>query len=459
MIGEALYQSILDDPDDDGVRLVYADWLDENGDPERAEFIRVQCELERLCGEWQAWVPAWAVIDPHGHQLAVRSEELLKKHGASWQPAGVPVAPLHAFRRGFVESIAVRVSQFIDQGADLARLTPYRSVTFTDWEPRRRGFAEGLPALASSRHLARIRELRLNPPQSPPRDGALLRLLLQSAHLTGLRRLFLPGAGAGIDFSLLLSGCASLGGLRTLDLAYCQLGPGGLDVLCASGRFPRLEVLNLSNNPLGGGGVRTLAFSPLFARLRRLNLRETQPGVEGLQTLAASLENAGLFYLNLDYHGGTFGDEGAIALAFSRPRNLQRLSLAENEIGPAGLRALLRSPVMEHLAHLDLKYNPLGDDGAKVLAESESVENLVILDLHGCGIGNTGIEAIAGSGHLAKLRHLTLMENPIGSEGAHHLARSPYLQHIEQLAVPHVDPTTTAPRALKERFGDAVVFV
>jgi uncharacterized protein (TIGR02996 family) len=34
-------------PDDDAPRLIYADWLDEHGQPERAEFIRVQCELAR----------------------------------------------------------------------------------------------------------------------------------------------------------------------------------------------------------------------------------------------------------------------------------------------------------------------------------------------------------------------------------------------------------------------------
>jgi uncharacterized protein (TIGR02996 family) len=34
-------------PDDDAPRLIYADWLDEHDQPERAEFIRVQCELAR----------------------------------------------------------------------------------------------------------------------------------------------------------------------------------------------------------------------------------------------------------------------------------------------------------------------------------------------------------------------------------------------------------------------------
>jgi uncharacterized protein (TIGR02996 family) len=36
---------ICENPDDDTVRLVYADWLDENGDPDRAAFIRVQVQI------------------------------------------------------------------------------------------------------------------------------------------------------------------------------------------------------------------------------------------------------------------------------------------------------------------------------------------------------------------------------------------------------------------------------
>ena len=44
----AFLQVICGDPDADGPRLLYADYLDEKGDPPsvaRAEFIRVQCAL------------------------------------------------------------------------------------------------------------------------------------------------------------------------------------------------------------------------------------------------------------------------------------------------------------------------------------------------------------------------------------------------------------------------------
>src|SRR5215468_4094431 len=42
----ALWSAILANPLDDTPRLVYADWLQEHGEEERAEFIRVQIELE-----------------------------------------------------------------------------------------------------------------------------------------------------------------------------------------------------------------------------------------------------------------------------------------------------------------------------------------------------------------------------------------------------------------------------
>ena len=57
----ALLAAILAHPDEDTPRLMFADWLDEHGQPERAEFIRVQCELAQ--GE--------------SHQLRKRESELL----------------------------------------------------------------------------------------------------------------------------------------------------------------------------------------------------------------------------------------------------------------------------------------------------------------------------------------------------------------------------------------------
>ena len=47
--GDALFRAICELPGEDTPRLMYADWLQENGQPDRAEFIRLQCEAWALC--------------------------------------------------------------------------------------------------------------------------------------------------------------------------------------------------------------------------------------------------------------------------------------------------------------------------------------------------------------------------------------------------------------------------
>ena len=69
---DAFLQAILESPDDDTPRLVYADWLDEHGQSDRAEFIRESCLLARL-----RWV-----------------RKLIPGRPAGWYTAGT----LHAIR-------------------------------------------------------------------------------------------------------------------------------------------------------------------------------------------------------------------------------------------------------------------------------------------------------------------------------------------------------------------------
>lgn len=95
-------RAILAAPDDDAPRLIYADWLDENGKPERAEFIRVQCQLARWdCTFKQTKEqPGWkhnCGTDENGYWLCqpLRSREadLLQQHGEAWAMAEL-VRPL-----------------------------------------------------------------------------------------------------------------------------------------------------------------------------------------------------------------------------------------------------------------------------------------------------------------------------------------------------------------------------
>src|SRR5262249_9492807 len=45
---DGFLQAVTESPEDDTPRLVYADWLDDHGQADRAEVIRLQCELARL---------------------------------------------------------------------------------------------------------------------------------------------------------------------------------------------------------------------------------------------------------------------------------------------------------------------------------------------------------------------------------------------------------------------------
>ena len=45
---EALFRAILADPDDDTLRLIYADALEEEGDVRRAAFVRTRVQLANV---------------------------------------------------------------------------------------------------------------------------------------------------------------------------------------------------------------------------------------------------------------------------------------------------------------------------------------------------------------------------------------------------------------------------
>ena len=126
-------QALLAEPDDDTLRLAMADWLDENDQPERAEFIRVQIELAR------------GVSDrAHLRELELRQRDLLIAHDKEW------VAPLArvlqckpgqwggwVFRRGFAEYFNLPARVINKRGGELAKLTPVRELFLRFHAPRR----------------------------------------------------------------------------------------------------------------------------------------------------------------------------------------------------------------------------------------------------------------------------------------------------------------------------------
>src|SRR5262245_44580314 len=73
MSADAFHATLRDDPDDDFTRLVYADWLDDHGEGERARFVRLAVKLDRLPER-----------DPNRLCLFGRYNDLRLTHGAAW---------------------------------------------------------------------------------------------------------------------------------------------------------------------------------------------------------------------------------------------------------------------------------------------------------------------------------------------------------------------------------------
>lgn len=145
----ALLRAIAEAGDDNLPRLVYADWLEERGDADRAEFIRLQCEPPELPEIVRVVTP----VDD-------RERELLNAHRREWVAGfGVPVEDV-AFERGLVS--AVRLKEW-DGGKLLDPAILPRFATLTELDLSGLKLTnDDLAAFAVAAHFPRLRKLILS---------------------------------------------------------------------------------------------------------------------------------------------------------------------------------------------------------------------------------------------------------------------------------------------------------
>src|SRR5262245_14167815 len=152
---QALLRAICENPDDDTPRLVFADWLQEHGEEDRAEFIRLQCEAARL-----------PTKDGRRAGLVRKAAAIQKRLGKQWlselpvpdkEHIGWPEAPGwldgETFDRGFPSHLFVQTAGTLAKHADkLFSATPVRRLLI--WYIKRANKLAKLPQL---RHLHTIR--------------------------------------------------------------------------------------------------------------------------------------------------------------------------------------------------------------------------------------------------------------------------------------------------------------
>ena len=426
----ALLRAVLDAPDEDDPRLVYADWLEENGQPERAEFIRVQIELARL-----------DEYDPRRPGLERRQDELRKKHAAAWcEPLDLNVEHV-AFTRGFVGSLLMLPAHFVERAEGLFELAP-----ITEWglagnaicnpPPPVRWDEETFARLAACPHLARLRGLGLE--DGHARDD-LLGVLFRSPHLTGLERLnlswnYLSGDGLA-DLA-----AANLPRLRELRLCGCEIAEGEFEDLARS-KLRRLHLLVIAYNSIGDFGLELLADAARRGwEMKSLDVANADCSAKGVAALLRGKWAASLESLRID--SNELGDDAAKALAASKHLGgLRSLDAGNVGLTPEGAKRLAAAKHLGGLRRLhignevDDAENAVGDEGLAALAHSPHLENLAQLDVLLNGITTKGVEALAVSPLLGRLRVLNLNDNAVGSEGAKALAASPAIAGLRMLGL------------------------
>jgi uncharacterized protein (TIGR02996 family) len=367
----AFFDRIRNEPGEDGPRLIYADWLDENCQPDRAEFIRLQCALARLPDE-----------EPGRPELRERERILRDANEVRWAADLAPLVSGWEFRRGVIDSVSVGTSQFLTGGAAIFDLAPVRKVRFID-------------------------------------VGDRMTRLVQSPLLSDIRELDLCGNDLGNRGPVLLGRSRHLTRLDALDLGVTALGDHGLQALADSPVFASLRTLHINDNDYarpGVRGMRALAESASLAELIRLDVSGNNLSEAALRTLFEGRATGKLARLVL--HGNRLGDTGTAALVGSPvfARMVEQngaIDLRRLEMGPAGARALADSPALENVESLDLEGNFLGDAGLAALAASPHLTHLRVLSLRENRIGDNGARALARSPLMKTLRVLDLMGNLI----------------------------------------------
>jgi uncharacterized protein (TIGR02996 family) len=395
---KALLAAIWEHPHEDTPRLVYADWLQEHDQPERAEFIRIQCELARL-GEW--------ADSPRKPELEKREKQLWAKHAKVWKAGLSPLLQkLGGFVRGFPSPPprAMTSVKFLKLAA-----TDFAGAPL--WNYHLSANRKFLPQVLACPQLLRVGALDFRFWFESAED---VRRFVASPNVRNIADLNISVSRFGEDGPVALAaGASALPHLRRLNLESSDLRAGAVEALVASPLADGLRELFLFQNGIGSDGVVALARAPRLARLERLDLT-----------------------------------------------NCEWVDETEQPITREAVVALCASPHLKALRDLALDPVNLGDEGVRLMCATRPVFRLAVLRVFSIRtrIGDAGAEALAAWPALEDVRVLHLYGNQIGAAGAQALARSPYLNKVTKLRL-DLNPLRTdraAVKALRDRFGDAV---
>jgi uncharacterized protein (TIGR02996 family) len=457
----ALLRAIADAYDDDTPRLVYADWLQEQGGKTniaRAEFIRMQIEWNR--SPYNA---------PNQDELLKKAEALAKRHKAAWlAPFGKDVIDDADFRRGFVEVVNMDADSLDPEHPLPWHLEP----TATVWMFGMEGdIIRALPALAGTYGLAFEpgSEEAPDTPGAPPKHPGdrLAAAVAAVPGLASLRELSLSGARMTDEGARALA-ASPLRKLRNLDLWWNWMTAEGWKTLVNSPIADTLEELRLSSEYSeeregaghaypGNKGAAALAASSRLARVRVLALENCRLGKVGLTALATSPHLTALE--ELAFSNNDWTDQTLQALVGVNPfPKLRQLHLGINQLGEGAMRLLAQSPVCAHLTGLRLGANRIDDAALAAFLAAPDLSRLEYLDLMSNPLGDDGIKLLARCKKFTGLRMLCLAYIQLTDAAVDALLDASWLDQLDELNLGQTELNKPTQRRLKKRLGKVVSF-
>jgi uncharacterized protein (TIGR02996 family) len=413
---------------DDNERLVYADWLEENGELERANLIRRQCEIARL-PRWdrRAIEARWevdALLARHGARFR---DELPKLDGVTWTE----------FERGFCSTVRVDSPATLYRHADaIAAAAPVHRV-----ELGRLDESHGEHPVGAVPWLRTLRLTDHGDGHNVSPTGSLLStvraievtdigeyqdlaFLNSRADDVPLESLIVEGGhtAVGLGVARQLAGAPWSNALTRLELgtSFVDYDSGYFDDptlrvegarALAEGGLVNLHVLDIDRQRVGTDGLRHLVNA--MPHLRELSAH----GVEA-QSLEFFSQAEGDPIVSLDLSHNAIGDAGARAIAKApRLAALESLNLDTCEIGAKGIDAIARASFWQTLRYLQLSRNPLGADGAVALFGGDAPPHLGVLRVSDCDIESDIASVLAGATWLGELLVLDLSRNDFEAGG------------------------------------------
>jgi len=356
----ALLRTICEEPGDDTPRLVYADWLEEHGQSERAEYIRTQIEMARLVDEANGRPEWFPDIEQRRSVLSQRCTQILNVYEDNWRGEWreIPGVYRRYFHRGFRDHVELDDADILRHPERLFHTHPVDSLTFSRISPRFVQHVVDCPQLAY------VRSLRI------PRlaNERVIASILESPHLHNLETLDLSSTDVGDHVMKTIATQPHLSKLQHIKLSANRIGPAGLAAFAESRIFSDVRSLSLFRNPLEDDGVIALASAPHLQELISLELQNTQFGNKGVIALTQSTVWANGMVLNLCYN--QIEEIGANALAECPHLSKHRLIvLRSNRINDKAAFALAGSPHLKDVPSLELGSNMITPEGKRMLVE------------------------------------------------------------------------------------------